>query len=106
MAEWKTVDDVKEFDDIAVGDFVLYNDWVGQIQEVRLVYDLNWRRVLTSFQFFDESIIQTSDGSLVRLPEVSARLAVGERGPVCLPIIYQGINFIHSYWTGYFTEPS
>ena len=29
------MDDVKEFDDIAVGDFVVYDDWIGQIQEVR-----------------------------------------------------------------------
>lgn len=27
--------DVREFGDITVGDFVMYDDWVGQIQEVR-----------------------------------------------------------------------
>lgn len=29
--------DIKEFDDIAVGDFVVYNDWVGQVQDVRIL---------------------------------------------------------------------
>lgn len=31
---------------------------------------------------FDEAIVEMSTGTLVRLPELSARLAVGERGPV------------------------
>lgn len=32
---------------------------------------------------FDEAIVEMSTGTLVRLPELSARLAVGEKGPVC-----------------------
>lgn len=32
---------------------------------------------------FDEAIVEMSNGTLVRLPELSARLAVGEKGPVC-----------------------
>ena len=36
LDDWKTTDDIKEFDDIAVGDFVVFDDWFGQIQEVRL----------------------------------------------------------------------
>ncbi|KAL5534072.1 hypothetical protein ACEPAG_533 [Sanghuangporus baumii] len=84
LEDWKSVDDIKEFDDIAVGDFVVYNDWVGQIQE-----------------FFDESVIQTSDGSLVRLPEISAHLVVGERGPDILPAPpEQGIQGLISYFRG------
>ena len=31
---------------------------------------------------FDEAIVEMSTGQLVRLPELSARLAVGEKGPV------------------------
>lgn len=31
---------------------------------------------------FDESIVQASGGQLVRLPELSARLMVGDHGPV------------------------
>ena len=33
-------------------------------------------------QVFDESIIQTSEGHLVRLPELGSRLSVGEMGAV------------------------
>ena len=31
---------------------------------------------------FDEAWVEVSGGNLVRLPELSARLAVGETGPV------------------------
>ncbi len=31
---------------------------------------------------FDEAMVEMESGALVRLPELSARLAVGERGPV------------------------
>ena len=31
---------------------------------------------------FDETTIEVGDGSLVRLPEVSARLSIGDRGDV------------------------
>ena len=33
-------------------------------------------------QMFDEAWVEVSGGNLVRLPELSARLAVGEKGPV------------------------
>ncbi|KAH8120020.1 hypothetical protein DFH11DRAFT_1557864 [Phellopilus nigrolimitatus] len=82
--EWKTVNDIKEINDIAVGDFVAYNDWVGQVQDL-----------------FDESIVQIADGSLIRLPEVSVRLSVGERGADILPNPPEdGIQGILSYFLG------
>ena len=31
---------------------------------------------------FDEAVVEMGSGTLVRLPELSARLSVGERGPV------------------------
>ena len=31
---------------------------------------------------FDEASVEVSGGTLVRLPELSARLAIGEKGPV------------------------
>lgn len=37
LDDWKTMDDVKDFDDIGVGDFVEYNGWIGQAQDVRTV---------------------------------------------------------------------
>lgn len=35
-------------------------------------------------QLFDESIIQLANGQLVRLPELSSRLSVGDKGNVRL----------------------
>lgn len=43
------------------------------------IYESNYDE---SSQFFDESVIQMANGNLVLLPEVSAHLAVGERGSV------------------------
>ena len=37
-------------------------------------------------QMFDEAWVEVSGGNLVRLPELSARLAVGEKGPVSASI--------------------
>lgn len=31
---------------------------------------------------FDEAVVEMDSGAIVRLPELSARLAVGEKGPV------------------------
>lgn len=33
---------------------------------------------------FDEAVVDMGNGNLVRVPELSARLAVGEKGPVKL----------------------
>ena len=33
-------------------------------------------------KMFDEAVIDMGSGNLVRVPELSARLAVGEKGPV------------------------
>ncbi|KAI0082256.1 hypothetical protein K474DRAFT_1703259 [Panus rudis PR-1116 ss-1] len=65
---WKRADEVDSSIDIDMGDYVIYNDWVGQVIEI-----------------FDEAIIEMSDGNLVRLPELSARLAVGQKGSNILP---------------------
>lgn len=59
---------------------------------------------------FDESIVQVSDGELVRVPELSAHLTVGERGPVSHPnIIMHSKAYINqightslAWWTSFF----
>ncbi|TDL28122.1 hypothetical protein BD410DRAFT_782087 [Rickenella mellea] len=66
--EWKTVDDLDMVMDVSVGDYVTYNHWIGQVQGM-----------------FDESIVEIADGQLVRLPEISARLTVGDKGSDILP---------------------
>ena len=34
IEEWKTMDDVKSIHDISVGDYVAYDNWIGQILDV------------------------------------------------------------------------
>lgn len=46
---WKKMDDVKEFDDVTVGDFVECNGWIGQIQDVRISLSaLQWHSYISS----------------------------------------------------------
>lgn len=33
-----TLADIKEDEDVAVGDFVVYDDWIGQVQNVRTIF--------------------------------------------------------------------
>ncbi|KAJ8487538.1 hypothetical protein ONZ51_g4099 [Trametes cubensis] len=75
---WKDTDEVESTVDIDMGEYVIYNDWVGQVVEM-----------------FDESLVEVPGGTLVRLPELSARLAVGEKGSVkhtVLAIAWLAIN--------------
>ncbi|KAF9479723.1 hypothetical protein BDN70DRAFT_878485 [Pholiota conissans] len=65
---YRTLEDIEDKADAEIGDYVAYDDWIGQVIEV-----------------FDESVVQTASGLLVRLPELSSRLAVGECGRNILP---------------------
>ncbi|KNZ75661.1 putative ubiquitin-conjugating enzyme E2 23 [Termitomyces sp. J132] len=65
---WKTLDDVQTRLDAEIGDYVIYDDWIGQVIEL-----------------FDESLIEISTGQLVRLPELSSRLSIGEKGNEIIP---------------------
>ena len=41
-------------------------------------------------KIFDESLVQVASGQLVRLPELTARFAVGDKGDVrILPLSYE-----------------
>ena len=102
---WKTMDEIEAAVDIDMGDYVVHNDWVGQVRNsnfavkpilIELVAPLGCRGTSarapecpTSInqhalgsQMFDEAWVEVSGGNLVRLPELSARLVIGERGPV------------------------
>ncbi|KAJ7042399.1 hypothetical protein C8F04DRAFT_1207920 [Mycena alexandri] len=48
-----------------VGDYVTYDDWIGQL--------------------YDEVLVEISSGEIVRLPELGSRLSVGEKGPDIIP---------------------
>ncbi|KAF9029232.1 hypothetical protein BDZ89DRAFT_1065565 [Hymenopellis radicata] len=49
-------------------DYVLYDDWVGQIIEL-----------------YDENLIETSSHELVRFPEFGSHFAIGEKGNILPP---------------------
>ncbi|KAI0695133.1 hypothetical protein BC835DRAFT_980174 [Cytidiella melzeri] len=83
IASWKTMDDMEFYIDVDMGDYVVYNDWVGQVVEM-----------------FDEAVVEMGSGTLVRLPELSARLAVGERGPNILPPPMSGMQTLLGFLLG------
>lgn len=80
---WKSKEDVECYIDVDMGDYVVYDDWVGQVVEM-----------------FDEAVVEMSSGTLVRLPELSARLAVGERGPNILPTPMSGMQSLVNFFLG------
>ena len=95
---WKSMDDVECYIDVDMGDYVVYDDWVGQVGRSSVISlklilitcrSLRYASYITSqsvldvqHKMFDEAVVEMGSGTLVRLPELSARLAVGERGPV------------------------
>ncbi|EJF62287.1 hypothetical protein DICSQDRAFT_104652 [Dichomitus squalens LYAD-421 SS1] len=85
---WKTMDEIETAVEVDMGDYVVYNDWVGQVVEM-----------------FDEAWVEVSGGTLVRLPELSARLAVGEKGPDILPQPMSTVQGIFGFLLGS-TRPS
>ncbi|KAH9943144.1 uncharacterized protein BXZ73DRAFT_40439 [Epithele typhae] len=88
VPDWKCLGDLRAAVEIDMGDYVIYNDWVGQVVEM-----------------FDEACVEVSGGSLVRLPELSARLAVGERGPDILPQPMSTVQGLFGFLLGS-TQPS
>jgi len=62
VQSWVNIKDLEHDVDVDVGQYVLYDDWVGQVTEL-----------------FDECIVEAS-GTLVRVPEIASRLSVGDRG--------------------------
>ncbi|KAI0041793.1 hypothetical protein FA95DRAFT_1584625 [Auriscalpium vulgare] len=62
---WRGMADVESPADIDIGDYVAYDNWIGQL--------------------FDEAVVDVSNGNLVRLPELSSHLSIGEKGPDILP---------------------
>ncbi|KAI0355359.1 hypothetical protein OH77DRAFT_1403203 [Trametes cingulata] len=82
---WKSMDEVESAVEIDMGEYVIYNDWVGQV---------------CNNHMFDESLVEVPGGNLVRLPELSARLAVGERGPDILPQPMSSVSGILGFLLG------
>ncbi|KAI0722317.1 hypothetical protein C8T65DRAFT_628933 [Cerioporus squamosus] len=85
---WVTEHDVESAVEVDMGDYVVYNDWVGQVIEM-----------------FDEAWVEVAGGNLVRLPELSARLAIGEKGPDILPQPMSTVQGLFGFLLGS-TRPS
>jgi hypothetical protein len=60
-----------------------------QVVEVRpLAHTIAYRRP-DPHKLFDEAVVDVSNGQLVRLPELSSRLTVGDKGSVsCSPLLH------------------
>ncbi|KAH9162782.1 hypothetical protein EDB89DRAFT_2024260 [Lactarius sanguifluus] len=68
VPNWKSMNDIEIPADVDIGDYVAYDNWIGQVVEL-----------------FDEAVVDVSNGQLVRLPELSSRLTVGEKGSDIIP---------------------
>ncbi|CAE6413274.1 unnamed protein product [Rhizoctonia solani] len=65
---WIPGHEVESKPGVMLGDYVVCNDWVGQVEEI-----------------FDEAIILLNDKDLVRVADMGGRFAVGDRGTDILP---------------------
>ncbi|KAJ1301645.1 hypothetical protein OPQ81_008888 [Rhizoctonia solani] len=65
---WVPGDEVENKPGVMLGDYVVCDDWVGQVEEI-----------------FDEAIILINDKELVRVADMGGRFAVGDRGTDILP---------------------
>ncbi|KAG2075069.1 hypothetical protein BDR04DRAFT_1228845 [Suillus decipiens] len=64
---WRDIKEVRRATEVDGGDYVIYDDWIGQVIEL-----------------FDELLVSAS-GAFVRLPEISSRLTIGDKGQDILP---------------------
>ncbi|KAF8445792.1 hypothetical protein L210DRAFT_3757996 [Boletus edulis BED1] len=72
----RDVRDLRHATTVNAGDYVTYDDWIGQVIEL-----------------FDELVISAS-GTLIRMPEISSRLTIGDKGLDILPhpLTFHGIH--------------
>ena len=99
VPDWKSMNDIEIPADVDIGDYVAYDNWIGQVR-LHLRYN-PWLPVHPSIgrrgkispyttgtclhnphKLFDEAVVDVSNGQLVRIPELSTRLTVGEKGSV------------------------
>ncbi|KAG8921952.1 hypothetical protein FRC02_012255 [Tulasnella sp. 418] len=65
---WITSEDLETAVEVFMGDYVVFGDWIGQVEEV-----------------FDEAYAQSASGDVIRVAELGGRFQVGDRGPNLLP---------------------
>ncbi|KAJ6604506.1 hypothetical protein DFH09DRAFT_1257291 [Mycena vulgaris] len=85
---WTPLEDLSDRTYAEVGDYVTYDDWVGQVIEL-----------------YDEVLVEISTGEIIRLPELGSRLSVGERGSDILPPPASTVHNLFGFLLGN-TRPS
>ncbi|KAJ7169729.1 hypothetical protein C8R46DRAFT_208451 [Mycena filopes] len=65
---YTTLEELSDRSYAEVGDYVTYDDWIGQVIEL-----------------YDEVLVEISTGEIVTLPELGSHLSVGEKGPDIIP---------------------
>ncbi|KAJ7102087.1 hypothetical protein B0H15DRAFT_813134 [Mycena belliarum] len=85
---WTTLEELSDRTYAEVGDYVTYDDWIGQVIEL-----------------YDEVLVEISTGEIIRLPELGSRLSVGERGPDILPPPASTVHNLFGFLLGN-TRPS
>ncbi|KAJ7293424.1 hypothetical protein C8J57DRAFT_1551895 [Mycena rebaudengoi] len=80
LDRWVTLDELADRTYAEVGDYVAYDDWIGQL--------------------YDEVLVEVSTGELVRLPELGSRLSVGEKGQDILPPITSSVHNLFGFLLG------
>lgn len=115
VKDWLTKDDIEDVDEVTIGSIVIYGDWVGQVRcmQCRLgVHVTNCmlgargeflpKSSLSSlmyFKIFDEMVVEVGSGGFVRVPEMTSRLTVGDRGAVSFWMSVRG--FVSHSLKGY-----
>ncbi|KAJ7487432.1 hypothetical protein B0H11DRAFT_2013304 [Mycena galericulata] len=85
---WTTLEELSDRTYAEVGDYVTYDDWIGQVIEL-----------------YDEVLVEISTGEIIRLPELGSRLSVGEKGPDILPPPTSTVHNLFGFLLGN-TRPS
>ncbi|KAJ7092567.1 hypothetical protein C8R44DRAFT_816023 [Mycena epipterygia] len=88
LEDWTTLEQLSDRTYAEVGDYVTYDDWIGQVIEL-----------------YDEVLVEISTGEIIRLPELGSRLSVGERGPDILPPPASTVHNLFGFLLGN-TRPS
>ncbi|EPQ60517.1 hypothetical protein GLOTRDRAFT_135189 [Gloeophyllum trabeum ATCC 11539] len=80
---WRRLSELEWEVDMEVGDYVVCDNWIGQIAEM-----------------FDEATIEVSNHQLIKLPELRSGLTVGDRSKELLQPVMAGMQNLLQYFRG------
>ncbi|KAF9462093.1 hypothetical protein BDZ94DRAFT_1194975 [Collybia nuda] len=96
---WRTLEELEDRVDAEIGDYVVYDDWIGQVIEVRRSVEVRTKG-LSGSKLYDEATVEVASGHLIHLPELSSRLSVGEKGSDILPPAAGGVHNFFGFLMG------